>query len=82
MPVAPDCCRWLDAARYGRLPVMKALLHAYNKDKVALVAYNGKGTSYGLMGHTALHWAAAKVDSSAHSSPIAAHCSTMCSQNT
>lgn len=51
---------WLDAARYGRLPVMKALLHAHNKDKVALVAYNGKGTSYGLMGHTALHWAAAK----------------------
>ena len=40
---------------------MKALLNACNRHKAALVAYNGQGTSYGLMGHTALHWAAAKV---------------------
>ena len=57
----PDCRRWLDAARYGKLHTMKALMNARSKDKAALVAYSGQGTSYGLMGHTALHWAAAKV---------------------
>lgn len=56
-----DYCRWLDAARYGKLREMKTLLHVYQRDKADLVAYNGQGTSYGLMGHTALHWAAAKV---------------------
>ena len=61
MACALDCCRWLDAARYGKLHTMKTMLKASNKDKAALIAYNGKGTSYGLMGHTALHWAAAKV---------------------
>ena len=59
----PDCCRWLDAARYGKLHTMKALVNARSKGncQAALVAYSGQGTSYGLMGHTALHWAAAKV---------------------
>ncbi len=54
-------CRWLDAARYGKLHSMKGLLKASGKHKAELVAYSGAGTSYGLMGHTALHWAAAKV---------------------
>ncbi|KAL0048479.1 hypothetical protein WJX82_004224 [Trebouxia sp. C0006] len=51
---------WLDAARYGKLHSMKGLLKASGKHKAELVAYSGAGTSYGLMGHTALHWAAAK----------------------
>ena len=54
-------CRWLDAARYGKLHSMKGLLKAAGKHKADLVAYSGAGTSYALMGHTALHWAAAKV---------------------
>ena len=54
-------CRWLDAARYGKLHSMKGLLKASGKHKADLVAYSGAGTSYALMGHTALHWAAAKV---------------------
>jgi len=57
-------CRWLDAARYGKLHSMKALLKTSGAYKATLVAYNGTGTSYGLMGHTALHWAAAKVNTS------------------
>ena len=40
---------------------MKGLLKACGKHRADLVAYSGAGTSYGLMGHTALHWAAAKV---------------------
>jgi len=40
---------------------MKGLLKASGKHKADLVAYSGAGTSYALMGHTALHWAAAKV---------------------
>ncbi|KAA6428792.1 MAG: hypothetical protein FRX49_01667, partial [Trebouxia sp. A1-2] len=51
---------WLDAARYGKLHSMKGLLKAAGKHKADLVAYSGAGTSYALMGHTALHWAAAK----------------------
>jgi len=51
----------LDAARYGKLHSMKGLLKASGKHKAELVAYSGAGTSYALMGHTALHWAAAKV---------------------
>ncbi len=40
---------------------MKGVLKASGKHKADLVAYCGAGTSYALMGHTALHWAAAKV---------------------
>ena len=40
---------------------MQGLLKASGKHKADLVAYSGAGTSYALMGHTALHWAAAKV---------------------
>lgn len=67
LPLSRLDCRWLDAARYGKLHNMRSLLKASGQHKAALVAYDGAGTSYGLMGHTALHWAAAKVP---HMTPV------------
>eukprot|EP00899_Mesostigma_viride_P012305 jgi/Mesvir1/21075/Mv17228-RA.1 len=50
--------RWLDASKAGDVKSIKALLH--EQDKAALLAYKGQGNSYGFVGHSALHWCAAK----------------------
>ena len=47
---------FLEAAKSGDRATMEALLQTQPE----LLAYNGKGISLGLIGHSALHWAAAK----------------------
>ena len=54
--VPPGGKEWLEAAKRGDVGAMEPLLAA-NPD---LLSYNGKGCSLGFIGHTALHWAAAK----------------------
>eukprot|EP00759_Apiculatamorpha_spiralis_P008723 PhF_6_TR15634/c0_g1_i1/m.24271 len=51
---------WMDSARYKDLKTMKRLLQDHgNSNPELLVRYDGSGTSYGFIGNTALHWAAA-----------------------
>ena len=52
----PNGKEFLDAAKRGDQATMESLLQAQPE----LLAYNGKGTSLGFIGHSALHWAAAK----------------------
>ena len=47
---------WLDAAKRGDVHAMQPLLAAEPR----LLGYCGKGCSLGFIGHSALHWAAAK----------------------
>ncbi|WIA11937.1 hypothetical protein OEZ85_012019 [Tetradesmus obliquus] len=47
---------WLDAARAGDLRLLQALVAAHPQ----LLPYCGLGTSYALIGNSALHWCAAK----------------------
>ena len=47
---------WFDAAKGGDLPTLQRLL----AQEPMLLYYRGKGISYGFVGHSALHWAAAK----------------------
>jgi hypothetical protein len=47
---------WFDAAKVGDLATMQRLLG----QEPCLLYYRGKGISYGFVGHSALHWAAAK----------------------
>lgn len=47
---------WFDAAKAGDLATMQQLL----AQEPCLLYYRGKGISYGFVGHSALHWAAAK----------------------
>ncbi|KAF6252434.1 ankyrin repeat-containing domain protein [Scenedesmus sp. NREL 46B-D3] len=47
---------WLDAARAGDLRLLQAMAATYPQ----LLAYCGLGTSYALIGNSALHWCAAK----------------------
>ncbi|KAG8466653.1 hypothetical protein KFE25_008032 [Diacronema lutheri] len=53
----PDGREWLAAARKEDFATLRRL---YDKAGAALVNYCGKGTSYGFVGNSALHWAAAK----------------------
>eukprot|EP01062_Namystynia_karyoxenos_P074129 TRINITY_DN70980_c0_g1_i1.p1 TRINITY_DN70980_c0_g1~~TRINITY_DN70980_c0_g1_i1.p1 ORF type:complete len:513 (+),score=170.85 TRINITY_DN70980_c0_g1_i1:91-1539(+) len=48
--------RWFDSARYGDFVTMQDLLPL----NAHLIHYRGQGTSYGFIGSTALHWAAAR----------------------
>jgi tetratricopeptide (TPR) repeat protein len=47
---------WLEAAKRGDQAAMERLL----ADDARLLSYRGKGCSLGFIGHSALHWAAAK----------------------
>ena len=47
---------WLEAAKRGDVHAMQPLLVAEPR----LLGYCGKGCSLGFIGHSALHWAAAK----------------------
>ena len=47
---------WFDAAKAGDLGTLQRLL----AQEPCLLYYRGKGISYGFVGHSALHWAAAK----------------------
>ena len=47
---------WLDAAKRGDVHAMQPLFAAEPR----LLGYCGKGCSLGFIGHSALHWAAAK----------------------
>ena len=47
---------WLEAAKRGDVHAMQPLLAAEPR----LLGYCGKGCSLGFIGHSALHWAAAK----------------------
>ena len=47
---------WLEAAKRGDVAAMRPLLAA----DASLMSYRGKGCSLGFIGHSALHWAAAK----------------------
>jgi tetratricopeptide (TPR) repeat protein len=55
---------WLNAARSGELKTMRRLqAHAAASEQAPrLVHLTGEGTSYGFIGSTALHWAAANGD--------------------
>ena len=48
--------QWFDAAKAGDLATMQRLL----AEEPCLLYYRGKGISYGFVGHSALHWVAAK----------------------
>ena len=48
--------QWFDAAKAGDLGTLQRLL----AQEPCLLYYRGKGISYGFVGHSALHWAAAK----------------------
>ena len=47
---------WMDAAKQGQVATLTAMI----KENKRVLAYRGQGTSYSLMGHTALHWVCAK----------------------
>ena len=47
---------WMDAAKQGQVATLTAMI----KENERVLAYRGQGTSYSLMGHTALHWVCAK----------------------
>ena len=48
---------WLEAAKCGCLDAMRRLLSAHGAH---LLGHRGKGCSLGFIGHSALHWSAAK----------------------
>lgn len=50
--------QWLDAARAGDLPTLQALHRSH--PALDLIGFRGQGTRYALVGHSALHWCAAK----------------------
>lgn len=70
--------RWFEAARYGDLKTIRALVESAEKQTAAtnpnpnqnllvtpllrLLHYNGQATSYGFVGSIALHWAVANGD--------------------
>jgi tetratricopeptide (TPR) repeat protein len=54
---------WFDSARSGDLKTMKQLYKNLGSQKSSsLIHATGEGTSYGFVGSTALHWAAANGD--------------------
>ena len=57
-PPPPGGQEFLQAAKGGERATMEALLRDH--DRATLLSYGGKGCSLGFIGHTALHWAAAK----------------------
>ena len=55
-PPPPGGKAWLDAAKRGDRTSMEPLL----REDSRVLEYNGLGCSLGMIGHTALHWAASK----------------------
>ena len=56
---------WFDAARSRDLRTVKRLYRSLGPDPTVqwrLLHYDGQGTSYGFVGSTVLHWAAANND--------------------
>lgn len=53
---------WLEAARRGDQQSMEGMGGAvvHKAARIPLLSYRGEGTSLGMIGHSALHWAAAK----------------------
>jgi tetratricopeptide (TPR) repeat protein len=50
--------KWIHAARHGDVEALSGLLRGGNA--AALLQYAGQGTSYSFLGHTAMHWCAAR----------------------
>ena len=55
-PPPPGGKAWLEAAKRGDRMAMEPLL----REDARVLTYNGRGCSLGMIGHTALHWAASK----------------------
>lgn len=73
---------WMNSARHGDLGTIKRLLKSRSRDESwRLLHYDGQGTSYGFVGSTALHWAAANDDAPLANLLIEAGISINCQNN-